>query len=152
MFINIKEIQNGDRLEFSLSKEELNISELEGMVLCRFVLTKSKKKVRIKGDVSYKFNITCARCLEVVPKEFYERVDCIFERGSPYSTEAVEIELTKRDTEKYYYAGDEIDITPLVRDTILLAVPIKPLCKPDCRGLCPHCGKNLNEGDCECKK
>ncbi|MDO9575257.1 MAG: DUF177 domain-containing protein [bacterium] len=152
MFINISEIKNGDKLEFSLLKDELDISELEEMALCRFVLTKSKKRVRIKGDVSFKLNITCARCLEVITKQFNEKVDCIFKQESPCIIKEEEIALTTTDTEKYYYAGDEVNITPFVRDTILLAIPIKPLCTPDCRGLCPYCGKNLNEGDCKCKK
>jgi len=152
MFININEIKNGDKLEFSLLKDELDISELEETALCRFVLTKLKTRVRIKGDVSFKLNITCARCLEVVTKQFNEKVDCILERESPCIIKEEKIALTTTDTEKYYYAGDEVDITPLVRDTILLAIPIKPLCTPDCRGLCPYCGENLNEGDCKCKQ
>lgn len=152
MFININEIKNGDKLEFSLLKDELDIGGLEETALCRFVLTKLKTRVRIKGDVSFKLNITCARCLEAVTKQFNEKVDCILERESPCIIKKEEIALTTTDTEKYYYAGDEVDITPLVRDTILLAIPIKPLCTPDCRGLCPYCGKNLNEGDCKCKK
>jgi len=152
MLININEIKNGDKLEFPLLKNELDISELEEMALCRFVLTKSKTKVRIKGNVLFKLNITCARCLGVVTKQFDEKVDCIFERKSSCIIKGEEVELTTTDTEKYYYAGDEVDITPLVRDTILLAIPIKALCIPDCRGLCPYCGENLNEGDCKCKK
>lgn len=43
-----------------------------------------------------------------------------------------------------------IDLDPDIRDEIMLDYPIKPLCKPDCRGLCPQCGKNLNEGKCDC--
>ena len=152
MFININEIKNGDKLEISFLDDKLDVDELGEMVLCRFVLTKLKTRVRIKGDVSFKLNITCARCLEVVTKQFNEKVDCIFERESPCIIKEEEIELTTTDTEKYYYAGDKVDITPLVRDTILLAIPIKPLCTPDCKGLCPYCGENLNEGDCKCKK
>lgn len=152
MFINIDEIKNGDKLEFSLLKDELDISELEEMILCRFVLTKSKTRVRIKGDVLFKLNITCARCLEVVTKEFTEKIDCIFEKGIPHIIKGTEIELTEENIEKYYFQGDEIDIALPVRDTILLTISIKPLCIPDCRGLCPYCGKNLNEGDCKCKK
>lgn len=152
MFININKIRTGDKLEFTLSKDEVDISELEERAVCRFVLTKLKKRVRVKGDVSFKLKLTCARCLEVITKEFGEGVDCIFEPGFPNITEGAQIEITKNDIEKYYYVGDEIDLTPLVRDTILLTIPVKPLCSPDCRGLCPHCGKNLNEGDCECQK
>ena len=48
--------------------------------------------------------------------------------------------------------ADKIDITKDVRDYALLAIPMKKLCKEDCKGLCVNCGKNLNEGDCNCSK
>jgi len=44
----------------------------------------------------------------------------------------------------------EIDLTPGIRQDIILEYPIKPLCRPDCKGLCPRCGRNLNEGKCSC--
>ncbi len=47
---------------------------------------------------------------------------------------------------------DEIDLTEIIRDNLLAGQPLKNLCKPDCRGLCPVCGKNLNNGRCECDK
>jgi uncharacterized protein len=51
-----------------------------------------------------------------------------------------------------YFCGDEIDITDLVRESILLAEPLKPMCKADCLGLCPECGVNLNVNTCACNK
>lgn len=47
---------------------------------------------------------------------------------------------------------EELDITPQVRESILLSLPMKPLCNPDCKGLCPYCGKDLNIESCECKQ
>lgn len=44
----------------------------------------------------------------------------------------------------------EIDLSPDIRDQIILDYPINPLCSPNCKGLCPNCGKNLNEGGCSC--
>jgi uncharacterized protein len=55
------------------------------------------------------------------------------------------------DLEFTVYDGDEIDLTPLVQEQVLLALPTRPLCKEDCRGLCPQCGINLNEHQCDCR-
>ena len=51
-----------------------------------------------------------------------------------------------------YYREGTIDLKEDVREAIILAFPLKPLCRPECRGLCPHCGRNLNEEKCECRE
>jgi uncharacterized protein len=53
--------------------------------------------------------------------------------------------------ETYPLSGDEVDLEPLVRDAVLLELPQAPLCRPDCRGLCPSCGVNRNEESCGCE-
>ena len=55
------------------------------------------------------------------------------------------------DTSANVIAGDIIDIQDMVRDTLLAAQSLSNLCKPDCKGLCPICGHNLNDGDCGCE-
>lgn len=49
-----------------------------------------------------------------------------------------------------YYETEEIDLTPIVREQIILSLPTRPLCREDCRGLCPQCGANRNESECGC--
>lgn len=58
--------------------------------------------------------------------------------------------LREEDIGLAYYDGDEIDVTPLVHEQALLALPMRPLCDEECRGLCPRCGANLNAGQCGC--
>ena len=79
--------------------------------------------------------------------------------GGPVSGE-VEAEVRERfappggrneDEDAYPLAGDEIDLEPLARDAVLLELPLAPLCRPDCQGLCPECGTNLNEDSCQCQ-
>jgi uncharacterized protein len=60
-------------------------------------------------------------------------------------------ELTDDDVDLYGYDGEEIDLTPLFRDQVVLAVPFAPLCGEDCKGLCPQCGVDRNLETCECK-
>lgn len=59
-------------------------------------------------------------------------------------------EAPDEDEETYPLSGELLDLRPLVRDAVLLELPIAPLCRPDCRGLCPTCGADLNEGPCAC--
>jgi uncharacterized protein len=54
------------------------------------------------------------------------------------------------DLETSYYRGDQIDLKELLREQFYLALPMKPLCREDCHGLCPQCGTNLNTGTCAC--
>jgi len=61
-----------------------------------------------------------------------------------------DMSLRKRDMDIDHYAGEEVEINNLIREQVLLAVPMHPLCKPDCLGLCPKCGQNLNIKRCNC--
>jgi len=61
-----------------------------------------------------------------------------------------EVELVKEDLEFQFYEGDRFDLGDVIRELIVLDEPMKHLCSEDCKGLCQHCGKNLNEGPCGC--
>jgi uncharacterized protein len=61
-----------------------------------------------------------------------------------------EHEMDDEDLETSYYRDDQIDLSELLREQFYLALPMKPLCRDDCRGLCPECGINLNAGTCTC--
>jgi len=63
-----------------------------------------------------------------------------------------ELSVTAAEAEVSYYEGEGVLLEDVLREQILLAVPLKAICKEDCRGLCPHCGKNLNAGQCSCEE
>jgi uncharacterized protein len=90
---------------------------------------------------------TCARCLETYPFTLREPFTFVLK---PQVSHAGEQELAAEDLSLSFYSGDEVDLAPLVRETMILALPTRPLCKDDCRGLCPHCGGNRNLGECGC--
>lgn len=101
----------------------------------------------LDGQVSVPIEGQCARCLE----------SYTFELDAPFSFVLVprsgtfgEAEPGVEDAELSFYEGDEIDLSPLLREQMLLALPTQALCRPDCRGLCARCGANLNVGACEC--
>ena len=90
----------------------------------------------------------CARCAE----EFLSPCDRDFRfvlspRSVGYGEEK---NLADEDLEFSLYDGDEVDLSPLIREQVLLCLPTRPLCREDCRGLCPHCGINLNLNQCDC--
>lgn len=62
------------------------------------------------------------------------------------------MELTAHEADKVYYRGPQIDLAIGIREAIILSQPIMQICKDDCKGLCPVCGKNLNTGSCSCKR
>jgi uncharacterized protein len=63
-----------------------------------------------------------------------------------------EIELTDKDTRTAFFTGKQLAIGDILHEQVLLALPMKPLCTVDCKGLCPTCGTNLNLKSCNCPK
>ena len=97
-------------------------------------------KINVELVISAQVERTCSRCLE----SFIENV----EANSRY----VFVKEAKDDKEDYYvYKNDKVDITDLVLGDIAAELAMKPLCSETCKGLCPICGKNKNNIDCQCK-
>ncbi len=113
-------------------------------------ISKLGKMVFAEGSVKISATLTCSRCL----KDYPYPLDLTFnEEYTPagVSEEEKEYELTEEELNLDYYSDEQLDINELVTEQILLAVPMKPLCSPECTGLCPVCGKDMNEGKCNCK-
>jgi uncharacterized protein len=91
---------------------------------------------------------TCARCVETYLFTMREPFTFVLK---PQSQAAAERELAAEDLSLSFYSGDEVDLAPLVREAMILALPTRPLCKEDCLGLCPQCGANRNLGACGCR-
>ncbi len=98
--------------------------------------------IAARGTVSASWVGECRRCGGTVSSVV---TGAVRERFTPEGG-------TDRDEDAYPLAGDELDLEPLARDTVLLELPLAPLCSPDCRGLCPQCGTNWNLTSCDCTK
>ena len=108
------------------------------------------KMVFAEGTVKISATLKCSRCL----KDFSYPLDLTFSgeyTPTEVSDEEKEYELAENELNLDFYSNEEIDITELVTEQILLNVPMKPLCDPECPGICPVCGKDLNEGACSCR-
>lgn len=114
-----------------------------------FEVYKDKDRFRLEGRVKSELELLCSRCLEA----FRLPVDTAFDLRYLPSSEAASAsdhEVPDDDLETSYYREGQIDLNELMREQFYLALPMKPLCRIDCRGLCVQCGTNLNSGSCSC--
>jgi DUF177 domain-containing protein len=114
-----------------------------------FEIHKDKDKFRLVGTVETELELQCSRCLEPFPLPVAAPFDLRYLPAAEASTDA-ERKVEDEDLETSYYRGDEIDLNELLREQFYLALPMKPLCLEECRGLCSQCGTNLNTGTCDC--
>ena len=112
---------------------------------------KRVQDIRVVGDYSGKFEAACSRCLEPVTSEIKSDFDLLYRPLKP-GKEGDEISISEAETEIGFYQGDGLDTADVVKEQVLLSLPVKTLCKEDCKGLCPHCGQNLNNGQCGCSE
>lgn len=107
------------------------------------------KDIRLQGDLATTLELPCARCLEPVTQKVARKFELLYRpQGSDAGKE--EISVTAADAEIGYYQGDGLLLEDVLREQVLLAVPLKVICREDCKGLCPHCGKSLNMEQCSC--
>ena len=114
-----------------------------------FEIHKDKDRFRLVGDVQAVLELTCSRCLEPYPIKVSAAFALRYLPASAASAET-EHEMDDDDLETSFYRDDQIDLDELLSEQFYLALPMKPLCRDDCRGLCPLCGINLNTGTCGC--
>lgn len=122
-------------------------SPLSGMIR----LEKSGDYLLIRGELAGELILTCSRCLDTFLQPLDCRFDLVLKPAYP-PNQYEEVELTAEELEMDYYTGNELDLERIIQEQILLNLPLKPLCREDCRGLCPHCGANLNRESCTCPR
>ncbi|PYX93428.1 MAG: DNA-binding protein [Acidobacteria bacterium] len=110
---------------------------------------KSLKDIRLQGQLSTSLDLYCARCLEPLSQDIKRDFDLLYrplgaDAGKP------ETPVSSTDAEIGYYQGEGLLLEDALREQLLLALPLKVICREDCKGLCPQCGKNLNVEQCSC--
>jgi uncharacterized protein len=110
-----------------------------------------EKNVMATGRVTGKLRSVCGRCLAESEFVVNRRFGHMFIEGTdPRKDEAEEILGETENLECTFFDGDAVDLLTLACDEIGLALPVNPLCRPDCKGLCPTCGADRNKGPCGC--
>jgi uncharacterized protein len=108
--------------------------------------------VHLRGRLAAGLGVECARCLVPFGHPVAQELDLFFlPQGAEAGAEdEEEVQLSDHDVVVAYYRDDRLDLGEALREQLLLALPLKPLCREDCRGLCPACGANRNQMDCGC--
>jgi uncharacterized protein len=110
----------------------------DGEIVVSADLSWAQEDVVVTATVRTSWVAECRRCLKPTSGEVVAEVREVYEPKSDQE-------------ETYALNGSQVDLEPLVRDAVLLGLPPAPLCKEDCRGLCPTCGADLNDGPCGCE-
>ena len=155
--IQLREIPpEGLRRAYDLSGE-FAAGALEGtevtpegsQVAAELELHKSGVEVLARGRITGRLSVLCSRCVGAATVALDSPVQVLFlPRGAQERGAAEGEDVDQPDV--VHYLDDEIDIGETLREELLLALPIAPLCNEACKGLCARCGKDLNEGPCDC--
>lgn len=150
MKITISEIPAGG-LDIEVADEiHIDSVNLTGPARGRLVLEMQGSELRVRGRVAAAAQVACSRCL--APYAFYvdAEIDLVYQPAAP-GDKSEHIEIHPDELDVGYYSGDCISTEEILQEQIILAMPIKPLCSPACKGICPSCGVDLNEQDCRCR-
>lgn len=137
------DIQGAEEDEFVLSGP--------GCLECRVELG-DEHSVHVQGHLAARLGLVCGRCLEPFGLGIDQALELFYlpHRPDQEDEEEDEVELTERQMVVAYYRGPQIDLAEMIREQLHLVIPMKRLCRDDCRGLCPRCGTNRNERSCGC--
>ncbi len=150
MRINIFDIpEEGLEREFDLPVTINNHTKPDTATV-RIKLLRFGKKILVNGAVKIEVSLTCSRCLNnfscPVDLEFRDELTPADETGN-----GSEQELSDGELDISFYKGEEIDVAGIVKEQVLLEIPMKPLCEYECQGMCSGCGADLNVQSCNCK-
>ena len=106
--------------------------------------------VTVTGNIETRAHVDCDRCLKQLEVPVKTDFDLEYITAGEYETRSA-AELTEEVMSVSVFDGQTIDVDEIVKEQILLAVPTRMLCRPDCKGICPVCGSDRNTGDCECE-
>jgi uncharacterized protein len=105
----------------------------------------------LQATVATEAAFECSRCLTVFTQELVGQIAVLYEKKADLLTGSAAEELASDDVEILPVDAKAIDLTHRAEEALHLAMPMKPLCREDCRGLCPTCGMDLNKGACGCR-
>ena len=150
MKITITDIEDeGLEIEYSEPLRANNLLKPVGNVRASLQLQRVSEELTITGSISATVSLQCSRCLIEFEKKLSFDVDLLYlpieEMGDDEAHE-----LSPDESEIAFYRNDEIDIEDVIREQLILNLPMKPLCSDECKGLCPVCGTDLNLNSCEC--
>lgn len=139
----------GARGRYSISEEVASTEELScvGPVVGELEVENSGSLLLLRGNLRAKARLTCVRCLAAFERPLEMTIEEEFATGQ---TQPEVSTIDRDEPEASAMADFVLDVAELVRQQLLLGIPMASVCRHDCRGICPNCGQNLNEGSCTC--
>jgi uncharacterized protein len=113
-------------------------------------LMRTGNDILVQGELHAELTLPCARCLTPVPVPLTVTLDDVF---TPTLDIVTGQAITPEEEDQALWIDEHhlLNLSEVLRQYVLVALPMRPLCRADCRGLCANCGQNLNEGPCDCK-
>ena len=158
MFLSVKELElrkirfdetfepgqidfTGEELEQGGALRAVGLAEL---------LPDSEGEIRIRGQYSVEMTAQCDRCLGRARFPLEAQFD-LYYRPATYLEEEDEVEIDEGEAEIGFYEGKGLELGDVLREQVMLALPMQRVCSQDCKGICAICGSNRNEAECDCK-
>jgi uncharacterized protein len=155
LVLDVATLREGStRLDRQIAPETMPREE-DYRVLAPVVLEATAHRARVKvgitGQATTTLELSCSRCLEGFPVPVTTAFDLTYLPSDRAPAGGGEVEVGDEDINTAYYQHGEIDLAELIHEQLYLVLPMKPLCKDDCQGLCPLCGANRNTTACTCE-
>ena len=158
MFLSIKEMElRKVRFDetFALGQIDFTDEDLEQATPLKVsgsaeLLADTDGEVRIQGSYAVEMTAECDRCLARARFPLDARFDLFYRPMSVIAREE-EVEIDEGEAEIGFYEGDGLELEDILREQVLLTLPMQRVCSELCKGICPVCGKNRNETACDCK-
>ena len=139
MYINLSDLKEiGGRKNVSLELEFPDLEfvdrdiKIKDSVQLDLEIYNTRDSFVVKGTLEAELILSCSRCLQ------------------KYSSE-IKLDISEDVLKSEMEDEEELYLDDIVKDNIILSLPMKPLCSEDCKGICPNCGQDLNEGECDCE-
>ena len=143
--LHLEITENGNELQTTAGKVDFLILS---PVSANLTLLKSDEEVFVRGRMASILRLRCARCLKEFEQKISSNIDVVYSIAPEHGLK--EKELSREEASTNYLKGDEIDINAVLFEQLSLDIPMQPVCGPNCKGLCPKCGADLNQGNCGC--
>ena len=158
MFLSVKEIELRKlRFDETLTPGQIDFAgeDLEQVSALHTigsaeVLAHSEGDLRVRGKLTVEMAFECDRCLGRARFPLDAAFDLIYRPSSSLAREE-EVEIDESETEIGFYEDGGLELNEILREQVLLALPMQRVCSEDCKGICPICGRNRNETACDCR-
>lgn len=157
MFISLQQLEKRavpfavdiprDEIDYGSDVTQSSILHAEGSAR---LLNHSLGEVRVQGDLKVTMEATCDRCLESAAFPVERSFDLVYMPAADAATGG-EKEIHHAGIEVGYYEGNGLALNDILREVVLLALPMQLVCDEACKGICPQCGQNRNQHDCGCQ-